>query len=113
MYRWEKWPRCLTRPGSEMRRNFIVRDFVQFSKGGPHHSLILGTLYLRWVSHSCVRSRLIHAKANSHIPVDVGPFCDAVERLCGLYNLHTDNQQFKLNGSELTPVYAATFITRM
>ena len=56
MYRWEKWPRCLTRPGSEMRRNFIVRDFVQFSKGGPHHSLILGTLYLRWVSHSCVRS---------------------------------------------------------
>jgi hypothetical protein len=30
-----------------------------------------------------------------------------------IYNPHTDNQQFKLDGSKLTPVYANTFIARM
>ena len=110
----------------------------------------------------------------NNIPVDVGPFCDAVERLCGFHilayrftrergtlhgvtlprswfisllrscpvldkntnyiphfvndtiellrridlqrethNPHTDNQQFKLNGLKLTPVYAAMYIARM
>ena len=47
MYRYMKWPQCLTRPGLKMERHFIVRDFVQLLQGGPHHSLILGTLYLR------------------------------------------------------------------
>jgi len=42
-----RWPLCLTRPGITMERHFIVRDFVQFLQGDPHHSLILGTLYLR------------------------------------------------------------------
>ncbi|KAF9647525.1 hypothetical protein BDM02DRAFT_3187952 [Thelephora ganbajun] len=74
MYRYEKWPLCLTRPGLRMERHFIVRDFVLFLQGGPHHSLILGALYLRQI--------LVN-----RIPVDIGPFCDAVERLCGLHIL--------------------------
>ena len=45
-----EWPPCLTRPGFEMRSHFIVWDFITFLHGGLHHSLILGTLYLRWVS---------------------------------------------------------------
>jgi hypothetical protein len=47
MSRYTKWPLCLTRPGLGMERHFIVRDFVLFLQGGPRHSLILGTLYLR------------------------------------------------------------------
>ena len=50
MYRYEKWPQCLTRPGLHIKTQFIVRDFVQFLQGGQPHSLILGTLYLRCVS---------------------------------------------------------------
>jgi hypothetical protein len=48
MYRYRVWPPCLTRPGLKMEKHFIVRDFVLFLEGGPHHSLVLGTLYLRW-----------------------------------------------------------------
>lgn len=44
-----RWPLCLTRPGLADDRHFVVRDFVQFLRGDVHHSLILGTLYLRWV----------------------------------------------------------------
>ena len=47
MYRWRRWPPCLTRPGFRMESHFIVRDFVQFLQGGLHHSLVLGTLYQR------------------------------------------------------------------
>ena len=43
MCRYKKWPPCLIRPGG----HFIVRDFVEFLRGGLHHSLILGALYLR------------------------------------------------------------------
>ncbi|KAF9778765.1 hypothetical protein BJ322DRAFT_1114103 [Thelephora terrestris] len=74
MYRRRMWPQCLTRPGSGEEKHLIVRDFAQLLRGGLDHSLILGTLYLRRI--------LVN-----HIPVDLGPFCDAVERLCGLYIL--------------------------
>ena len=47
MYRYWKWPPCLTRQGLRMERYLIVRDFAQFLQGGLHQSLILGTLYLR------------------------------------------------------------------
>ena len=49
MYRYWKWPPCLTRRGFGMERYFIVRDFAQFLQGDLHQSLTLGTLYLRWV----------------------------------------------------------------
>lgn len=49
MYRYGKWPDCLTRPGLKIKSQFIVRDFVQFLRGGLHESLILGALYLRCV----------------------------------------------------------------
>lgn len=42
-----EWPLRLTRPGLRGEKHFIVRDFVLFLQGGPPHSLILGTLYLR------------------------------------------------------------------
>lgn len=47
MYRYERWPPCLTRLGPEKEKHLIVRDFVQFTQGSPPESLILGTLYLR------------------------------------------------------------------
>ena len=47
MYRYDKWPPCLTRWGPKMEGHFIVRDFVQFLQGGLPHSLIQGALYLR------------------------------------------------------------------
>ena len=46
---YSEWPPCLIRPGFEGKSHFVVRDFVAFLQGGLHHSLILGTLYLRWV----------------------------------------------------------------
>lgn len=90
MCRWKKWPPCLTRPGVRVKENqFIVNDFVQFLQGGRHHSLILGTLYLGCVSQSLKVQRSPRLCAFrqvlvQRIPVEVGPFCDAVERLCGL-----------------------------
>ena len=50
MCRYTKWPPCLTRPGLQIKTQFIVRDFVQFLQGGQPDSLILGTLYLRCIS---------------------------------------------------------------
>jgi len=49
MYRYvdKKWPPCLTRRGFGMKKHLIVRDFAQFLQGDLHHSLILGTLYLK------------------------------------------------------------------
>ena len=89
-YGYKKWPACLTRPGLRVKSQLVVRDFVQLLQGGEHHSLILGTLYLRCVSHSPRVTEPPCSRACRHIvvnriPVEVGPFCDAVERLCGLF----------------------------
>lgn len=51
-YGYKKWPACLTRPGFRVKSQLIVRDFVELLQGGERNSLILGTLYLRYVSQS-------------------------------------------------------------
>ena len=43
MYKSTLWPRLLFRGEG----NFIVRDFVTFVTAKAHHSLALGSLYLR------------------------------------------------------------------
>ena len=63
-----------------------------------------------------LRSRPVLDKNTSYIPHFVNDTIDLLRRIDlqrETYNPHTDNQQFKFNGSKLTPVYASMFIARM
>ena len=89
MYRRKEWPKCLTRSGLTTEGHLIVRDFAHLLQGCFHHSLILGSSFLGWVFNSHeprpfdlnIRRQIL---LNPIPMVDIGSFCDAVERLCGL-----------------------------